>query len=154
MFPTLKTTWKMNLEDWGGCWLEVQRPGRMPMHQCKGKLVGVWAKMVSEWVKVARLCPTLWDPMNRSTPGLPAHHQLPEFTHTLVHWVGDAIQPSHPQSSPSSLAFNFSQHQDFFPMNQLFTSGGQSIGASASTSVLSMNIQDWLPLGWTGWISL
>ena len=50
---------------------------------------------------VAQSCPTLWDPMNRSTPGLPAHHHLPEFTQTRVHQVSDAIQPSHPRSSPS-----------------------------------------------------
>ena len=52
--------------------------------------------------------------MNRSTSGLPVHHQLPEFTQTHLHWVGDAIQPSHPLSSPSPPAFNLSQHQDFF----------------------------------------
>ena len=57
------------------------------------------------------LCPTLSDPMNCSTPGLPVHHQLPEFTQTHVHRVGDAIQPSHPLSSPSPLALNPSQHQ-------------------------------------------
>ena len=56
-------------------------------------------------------CPTLCDPMNRSTPGLPVHHQLPEFTHTHVHRVGDAIQPSHPLSSSSPPAPNPSQHQ-------------------------------------------
>ena len=57
---------------------------------------------------------TLWDPMNRSTPGLPVHHQLPEFTQTPVHWVSDAIQPSHPRSSPSSPTPNPSQHQSLF----------------------------------------
>ena len=56
----------------------------------------------------------LCDPMDCSTPGLPVHHQLPEFTQTPVHWVGDAIQPSHPLSSPSSLALNLSQHQGLF----------------------------------------
>ena len=66
--------------------------------------------------------------MNLSTPGLPVHHQLPEFTQTHVHRVGDAIQPSHPLSSPSPPAPNPSQHQGLFPMSQLFTSGGQSIG--------------------------
>ena len=91
---------------------------------------------------------------NGSQSGLPVPHQLPEFTQTHLHWVGDAIQPSHPLSSPSPAAFNLSQHQDFFPVSQFFTSGGQSIGVSASTSVLPMNIQDWFPLGWTGWISL
>ena len=70
---------------------------------------------------------------------------------THVHWLGDAIQTSHPLSSPSLLAFNLSQHQRLFPMSQFFSSGGQSIGASASGSVLPMNIQDWFPLGWTGW---
>ena len=56
-------------------------------------------------------CPTLCDPMDCSMPGLPAHHQLPEFTQTHVHWVSDAIQPSHPLSSPSPPAFYLSQHQ-------------------------------------------
>ena len=54
-----------------------------------------------QFSSVAQSCPTLCDPMNRSTPGLPVHHQLPEFTQTHVHRVGDAIQPSHPLSSPS-----------------------------------------------------
>ena len=62
-------------------------------------------------MKVAQSCLTLCDPMNRSTPGLPVHHHLPEFTQTHVHRVSDAIQPSHPQSSPSPPAANPSQHQ-------------------------------------------
>ena len=65
---------------------------------------------------VAQSCPTLCDPMNRSTPGLPVHHQLPEFTQTHVHWVNDAIQPSHPLSSPSPPALNLSQHQGLFKL--------------------------------------
>ena len=161
--------------------------------------------------------------MNRSTPGLPVHHQLPEFTQTHVHWVSDAIQPSHLLSSPSPPATNPSQHQSLFQwvntshevakvlefqlqhhslqrnprllrlyldlrarraliichilifyyskrtvpsclqsspasgsflMSHFFASGGQSIGASTSASVLPMNIQDWFPLGLTGLISL
>ena len=68
---------------------------------------------------VAQSCPTLCDPMNCSTPGLPVHHQLPEFTQTHVHRVSDAIQPSHPLSSPSPPAPNPSQHESF-PMSQLF----------------------------------
>ena len=92
--------------------------------------------------------------MNRSTPGFPVHHQLPEFTQTHVHWVGDAIQPSHPLSSPSPPTFNLFQHQGLFKWVKLFASGGQSIGVSASTSVLPMNIQDWFPWWWTSWISL
>ena len=62
--------------------------------------------------------------------------------------------PSHPLSSPSPPTPNASQHQGLFPVSQLFTSGGQSIGVSASASVLPMNTQDWSPLGWTGWTSL
>ena len=91
--------------------------------------------------------------MDRSIPGFPVHHQLPEFTQTLSHWVSDVIQPSHPVSFPAAPAFNLSQHQ-CLPMNQFFASGGQNIGVSTSASVLPMNIQDWFPLGWTGWISL
>ena len=63
---------------------------------------------------VAQSCPTLCDPMNRSMPGLPVHHQLPEFTQTHVHWVGDAIQPSHLPLSPSPPALNLSQHHSLF----------------------------------------
>ena len=67
-----------------------------------------------QFSSVAQSCPTLCDPMNRSTPGLPVHHQLPEFTQTHAHRVGDAIQPSHPLSSPSPPAPNPYQHQGLF----------------------------------------
>ena len=67
-----------------------------------------------QFSSVAQLGPTLCDPMNCSTPGLPVHHQLLEFTQTHVHQVGDGIQPSHPLSSPSPLALNLSQHQRLF----------------------------------------
>ena len=67
-----------------------------------------------QFSSVAQLFPTLCDPMNHSTPGLPVHHQLPESTKTHVHWVSDAIQPSHSLSSPSPTAFNLSQHQGLF----------------------------------------
>ena len=63
---------------------------------------------------VTQSCPALCDPMNCSTPGVPVHHQLREFTQTHVHWVGDAIQPSYPLLSPSPPAFNPSQHQGLF----------------------------------------
>ena len=92
-------------------------------------------------------------PMNRSTPGFPVHHQLPEFTQTHVHRVSDAI--SHlilcrpllllPQSLPAS---------ESFPMSQFFAWGGQSTGVSALASFLLKNTQGWSPLEWTGWISL
>ena len=91
---------------------------------------------------VAQSCPTLCHPMDCSMPGFPVHHQLLEPTQAHVHRIGDAIQPSHPLSSPSPPAFSFSQLQGHFQISQLFPSSGQSIGASASASVLPMNIQD------------
>ena len=83
-----------------------------------------------QFSSVTQSCPTLCDPMNRSTPGLPVHHQLPESTQTHVHWVGDAVQPSHPLLSPSPPALNLSQHQGLFKWVSSFD---QSIGVSAST---------------------
>ena len=108
-------------------------PGQLTWCQCSLKMHGVGEEPgASLWVlrhflslisnmlvvisvqfsSVAQSCPTLCDPMNRSTPGLPVHHQFPEFTH--VHRVGDAIQPSHPLSSPSPPAPNPSQHGSLF----------------------------------------
>ena len=79
------------------------------------KYNGTYIKFVErQFSSVAQSCPTLCDPMNRSTPGLPVHHQLPEFTQTQVHRVSDAIQLSHPLSSPSPPALNPSQHQSLF----------------------------------------
>ena len=94
-----------------------------------------------QFSSVTQLCLTLCDHMDCSTPGFPVLHQLLEL-HKLVHQVGDAIQTSHPLSSPSPPAFNFFPASGFFPMSQFFTSNGQSFGVSASTSVLPMNIQD------------
>ena len=104
---------------------------------------------------VAKSCPTVCDHMDCSTPGFPVLHYLPESAQIQVHWVNDAIQPS----ISSSDALFSSCPQSFpasgsFPMSPFFVSGGQSIGASAAGSVLSMNIQDWLPLGLTGLLSL
>ena len=70
-----------------------------------------WSRYSVQFNSVAQLCSTLCDPMNPSTPGLPVYHQLPESTQTHIHWVGDAIQPSHPLLSPSPPAPNLSQHQ-------------------------------------------
>ena len=81
---------------------------------------------------VALSCPTLCNPMDGSTPGFPGHHQLPELAQIHVHQVGDTIQPSHALLFPSPP----------LPVSQLLASGGQTIDASASTSVLPMNIQD------------
>jgi len=100
---------------------------------------------------VTESCPTLCNPMDCSTPGSPVLHYLAKFAQTqcpLSRWC-------HPTISSSVLPFS-SCLQSFpasgsFPMNQLFASGGQSIGASASASVFLMNIKSWSPLGWTGW---
>ena len=76
-----------------------------------------WAALAArqlQFSSVTQSCPTLCNAMNRSTPGLPVHHQLPEFTYTHVHRVSDAIQPSHPLLSPSPPAHNPSQHQSLF----------------------------------------
>ena len=86
--------------------------------------------------------------------GFPVHHQLPELTQTHVHQVSDAIQPSHPLSPPSPPAFNLSQHQGLFPWVSSSHQVAKILGLSLSAPVLSRNIQDWFPLGWTGWISL
>ena len=79
-----------------------------------GLMLSTWQTSSVQFSSVAQSCPTFCNPMNRSTPGLPVHHQLPEFTQTHVHGVSDAIQPSHPLSSPSPPAPNPSQHQGLF----------------------------------------
>ena len=81
------------------------------------------------------------------------YYWLPELAQSHLNQIDDAIQPSHPLSSSLSV-FDLSQHQGLSQMSQFFASGDKSIGASASASVLPMNIQDWFPLGLTGWISL
>ena len=107
-----------------------------------------------QFSSVTQWCPTLCDPMDCSMPGLSIHYQLPELTQPHVHWVSDAIQPSHPLSSPSPPTFNLSQHQSLFKWVSSSHQVAKSIGVSASASVLPVNTQDWSPLGWTGWISL
>ena len=106
-----------------------------------------------QFSSVTQSCPTLCDSMNCSKPGLPVHHQLLEFTQTHVHWVDDAIQPSHPLFALLLLSSILASIRVFSNESAL-TSGGQSIGVSASASVLPMNTQDWSPLEWTGWVSL
>ena len=94
-------------------------------------------------------------PCTAACQGFPVHHQLLELSQTHGHWVGDAIQPSYLLSSPSPPAFNLTQHQGLFQ----WVSSSHLVSKvlelrSVSASVLPMNIQDWLPFGWTGWISL
>ena len=124
------------------------------MHKiCKFNFTSLFMQIMLQFSSVAQSCPTLCDPMNRGTPGLLVHHQLPEFTQTHVHRVSDAIQPSHPLLSPSPPAPNRSQHQSF-PMSQLYSWGGQSTGVSASASFFPKESQGWSPSEWTVWISL
>ena len=98
-------------------------------------------------------CVWLCDPMDCSMPDFLIHYQLAELTQTHVHWVGDAIQPSHPVIPFSSPPQSFPASGSF-QMSQFLASGGQSIGVLASPSVLPVTIQDLFPLGWTGWIFL
>ena len=79
-----------------------------------GQVLNCSCSLVVQFSSVTQSCPTLSDPMDCSTPGLPVHHQLPALAQTHVHRVGDAVQPSHPLSSPSPTAFNLSQHQGLF----------------------------------------
>ena len=87
-----------------------------------------------------------WESHGLQHARLPSHY-LPELAETYVHWVSDAIQSTHPLSPSSPPTFNLSQPSESFPMSCLFASHGQSIGVSASTSVLPMNIQGWFPSG-------
>ena len=106
-----------------------------------------------QFSSVAQLCLTLCNPMERSMPGFPVLHQLLELAQTYIHWVDDAIQPSHPVVSFSFCLPSFPA-SGYFPRSQCFATCGQSIGASASPLVFPMNIQDRFPLGLTGWICL
>ena len=117
------------------------------------KTPGEMANSRSGFSSVAQSCPTLYNTMDCSTASLPVHHQLLELAQTHVHRVSDAIQPCHPMSFPFSSWLQSFPASGSFLMSQ-FSSGGQSIRVSASASVLPVNIQDWFPLGWTGWISL
>ena len=113
---------------------------KMTENSCQALSLNLQSASV-QFSLVAQSCPTLCDPMNRSIPGLPVHHQLLEFTQPHIHRVSDAIQPisssvvpfSCPQSLPAS---------ESFPMSQLFASGGQGTGISALASFLPMNTQD------------
>ena len=98
---------------------------------------------------VSQSCLTLCNPMDCNTPGLPIHYQLPEFTQTHVDWTSDAMQPSHPLSSPFPLAFNFSQDQGLFK----WVSSSHQVAKLLEFQLQHQNIQDLFPLGLTGEIS-
>ena len=153
---------------------EVAVPRGVPRNLCRSLMITTkgglhWTGDLSCWTtlqstrhahneesqsvsSVAQSCPTPCNPMDCSTPGLPVHRWLPVYSNSCPssRWCHPAISSSvipssHLQSFPASGSFQ---------MSPFFASGGQSIRVSASASVLPMNIQDWLPLGWTGWISL
>ena len=113
-------TSQRNAWPWTGSWirknnkLQLRTWRRQLMRFEYGVYIRQWYCMDIQFSSVTQSCPTLCDPMNRSTPGFPVHHQLPELTQTHIHQVSDAIQPSHPLSSPSPPAHNPSQHQSLF----------------------------------------
>ena len=125
-FGCLKDTWALGplstWAPWGQSWWHTY-------HDTSSTFTVSWCKGRTQFRSVAQSCPTLCDPMNRSTPGLPVHHQLPGFTQIHIHRVSDAIQPSHPLLSPSPSAPNPSQHQSLF----------QWVNSSLSTYL----IKDW-----------
>ena len=124
-------------------------------HQNRNRLRDIENRNMVAWCRggvggfssVTQLCPTLCDPMNHSTPGLPVHHQLPESTQTHVHWVGDAIQQSHPLLSPSPPAFNLSHHQGLFK----WVSSSHHVPKYWN---LSFNIKTWLISFRMDWLDL
>ena len=119
---------------------------------CQGS--GIFLNVASISVVVqSQSCLTIWDPMDCSTPYFPVLHYLLLFAHTCVHRFSDATQPYHPVCPFSTCPQSFPA-PGYFTVSRLFASGGQSVGASASTSVLPMNNQDWFPLGLTGLISV
>ena len=122
----------------GFCWLQVDS---LPDEQT----------VISS---VPQSCLTLCDPMDCSTPGFPIYHQLLELAQTHVHRVSDANPSISSSVVPFSSCLQSFPALGFFPMSQFFASRGQIIAVSALTSVLPMNIEDWFPLEWTGWISL
>ena len=104
-----------------GSWWWTGRPGMLQSmgsqrarHSEMRSQVSLWSISSVQFSSVAQSCLTLWDPVDCSMPGFPVHHQLPEPTQTHVHWVGDAIQPSHSLLSPTPPTFNLSQHQALF----------------------------------------
>ena len=122
------------------------------MLSVRAKHINTFSQNFTWFSSAQLLSPTPCNPMNRSAPGLPVYHQLPEFTQTHVHWVGDAIQPSHPLSSPSPPTLNLSQHQGLF---QWVSSSHQvaywsfSFNISPSneySGLISFRIDSWISL--------
>jgi len=141
----LQKQWQRNSSSTMKNHVDMVSPKENDNSQKKKKLKIIEYCYFSQFSSVTQSCLTLCNSMNHSTPGLPVYHQLPESTQTHVHQVGDAIQPSHPLLSLSPPAFNLSQHQGLFK----WVSSSHQVA-----KVLEFQLQDWSPLGWTGWISL
>ena len=109
---------------------------------------------IPQFSSVAQSCLTLCDPINRSTPGFPVHHQHPESTQNNVHRVDDAIQPSHPLLFPSPLSLNLSQHQGIFKWVSSSHQVAKVLEFQPQHQSFQWKTQDWSPLEWTGWTSL
>ena len=116
-------------------------------------LQSMGSQRVRQFSSVAQSCPTLRDPMDHSTPGLPVRHQLLESIQTHLHWVGDAIQPSNPLLPPSPPSFNLSQHQGLFQWVCSLHQVAKVLEFQFQHQSF-MNIQGWFPLGLTGLIAL
>ena len=113
-----------------------------------------WHNHTHQFSSVTHSCLTLCHPVDWSMTGLPVHHQLPEFIQTHVHWVRDAIQPSHPMLSPSPPAFNLSQHRGLFIWVNSSHQGATVLEFQLQHQSFQWTLKDWFPLGLTGWISL
>ena len=123
-------------------------------YQCVVRFVAICSFFLCCCCSVTQPFLILCNPTDCNTPGFPVLHYLSGFTQTHVHWISDAIQPSHPLSPSSPSAFSLCQHQGLFQLSQLFASGGHSIGVSVSAPVLPKSIQGWFPLRLTSLISL
>ena len=111
---TISLLYRLSNQEWMSSWCCRSYNWK---YSVVDQLIGKYTdgdKVVFQFSSVALLCPTLCKPMDLSSPGLPVHHQLPQFIQTDVYWVGDAIQPSHPLLAPSPPTFNLSQHQGLF----------------------------------------
>ena len=115
-----------------------------------GMILGRLKHITFQFSSVAQSCTTLWDPMDCRTPGILVHHQLLELNQTHVHWVGDAIQPSHPLLSPSPPTFNLSQHQGLFK----WVSSSHQVGKVLEFQHQSFNEYSGLISFWMDWLDL
>ena len=149
-------TWRGTKEPWRSPEKDSGNESSLPylFHSLFFVLNLIESPITSEmFSSVAQSCPTLCDPMDCSTPGLPAHHQLPEFTQTHVHWVGYAIQPFHPLLFPSFPAFSLSQHQGLIKLVNSSHQVAKVLEFSFNISP-SNEYSGLISLKWTPWISL